>query len=113
MSTLRAANLALAFLIELAGIAAVGYWGFTLDAGAGVRILAGIGTPVLFIAAWAVLGAPRAPVRLGPAARLVFKIVWVGLAALLLALAGAVPLGVLLAALCAVNLTLARVWRQG
>jgi Protein of unknown function (DUF2568) len=40
-------NLGLAFLLELAVLAAAGYWGFTLHSPTAVRVLIGIGSPLL------------------------------------------------------------------
>lgn len=56
--------LALAFLLELAMLAAAGWWGFTLDAGWPVRVLAGIGVPLLLAVVWGVFCSPRAGVAL-------------------------------------------------
>jgi hypothetical protein len=52
-----------AFLSELAALAALGWWGFTLDAPGVVRVLAGIGVPLAAAALWGVFAAPRAPVQ--------------------------------------------------
>jgi len=52
------ANLALRFATELAGIAAVAYAGFQVDAPLPVRALAGIGAAVALIAVWAAVVAP-------------------------------------------------------
>lgn len=52
---LQALNLALRFVLELL---AVGYWGFTLSAPLGLRMLAGLGLPLLLATAWAVFRVP-------------------------------------------------------
>jgi hypothetical protein len=45
--TLRSANLALAFVLELCLLAAVGYWGFHVQASTALQIVLGIGAPLL------------------------------------------------------------------
>jgi hypothetical protein len=55
---LQALNLALRFLLELLALVAVGYWGFTLPAPLGLRMLAGLGLPLLLATAWAVFRVP-------------------------------------------------------
>lgn len=56
------ANLALAFLLELCALAALGYWGFLTGSGAVAKISLGVGTPLLAVILWGVFAAPRAPV---------------------------------------------------
>jgi hypothetical protein len=109
---LKVGNLALAFLLELAVLAAVGYWGFTVRPALGIRLLAGIGTPALFIAIWAIFGAPKAPVQLKGVVRIAFGIVWFGAGAAALVAAGRWTWGVVLASLYAFNAILVRVWHR-
>lgn len=52
--------LLLVFLFELAAIAALAWWGFALDATTWVRVVAGIGTPLITVVVWGLLLAPRA-----------------------------------------------------
>jgi hypothetical protein len=49
---IRGANLGIAFLLELAVLFAVGYWGFRLSVGLPLRLVAGLGTPVLMAVLW-------------------------------------------------------------
>lgn len=96
-------NAVLRFFLELAALAALGYWGWTQHDGA-ARWLWALGLPVVAAAAWAVFripgdhGKPIIPVR-GPV-RLLLETVFFGGAVWLLALAGrptwALVLGVLL-----------------
>lgn len=55
------ANLVLRFLLELAGVIAVGYWGYHAMDGPG-RWLIAIGAPALLIVLWALVIAPGADV---------------------------------------------------
>ncbi|MGC1213385.1 MAG: YrdB family protein [Micromonospora sp.] len=91
--------LGLAFLLELAMLVAAGWWGFTLDAGLGVRLLAGLGAPLLIAVVWGVFCSPRAPVALPPAGKYAVQAACFVTAGLLLARAGHPFLGAGLVAL--------------
>jgi hypothetical protein len=54
------ANLALRFLLELAGVASVGWWGYQLSADGALRIALAVAAPVVFVLAWWLVVAPRA-----------------------------------------------------
>jgi hypothetical protein len=51
-------NLGFRFLLEIAALVAVGYWGFRLPNGLFIQLLAGIGLPVLLAVLWAVFRVP-------------------------------------------------------
>jgi hypothetical protein len=97
------ANAVLRFFLELAALAAMGYWGWTQHDGA-ARWLWALGLPLVAAVAWAVFripGDPGTPVIAVPGAvRLLVEIVFFGGAAGLLLLAGrpnwALVFGVLL-----------------
>ncbi len=107
---LKMSNLGLRFLLELAALAAVAYWGFVMGATPALRILLGIGGLVLFAVVWGVFASPRAPAKLTGAARVALEIVFFGLAAALLAVAGQPVLAVLLAGVFAINWILLVRW---
>lgn len=77
------ANDALRFLLELAGIAGAAYWGWHTGTGA-LRILLAIVAPLVLIAVWALVVAPKADNPLDPTTRQL-----VGSALLLAVAAGA------------------------
>lgn len=54
-----AINLTLRFILELAGISALGYAGFQMSSNVLVRWLVVIGAPLVLIVAWALLVAPN------------------------------------------------------
>lgn len=58
----RQFNLALAFLLELCALAALGYWGFGAGGGTAARVGLGVGAPLLAPVLWGLFAAPRAPV---------------------------------------------------
>ena len=70
MDVLRAANLGLRFLLELAAVVAVAYWGYEAGEGAARWFLA-VAAPAVVIVLWGAFVAPKrlidlpAPVRLG------------------------------------------------
>ena len=64
----------LAFLAELASLAALAFWGATVPAGIGLRLLAGIGLPLAAAVLWWFFAAPRAKVQV-PALALATKVV--------------------------------------
>lgn len=59
MSALVAANLALRFALEIAGLLAIGYWGFATIEPPALKWPVGIGLPVLLAVIWAVFRIPN------------------------------------------------------
>ncbi|GAA3531712.1 YrdB family protein [Nonomuraea rosea] len=111
----KGANAALMFFLELGVLAAVGYWGFTLGAGWPIRLLAGLGGPALFIAAWALFGAgggANATYPLTGLARAALEILWFGGGALALYASGLVTWGVVFYGLFVLNAVLRIIWKQ-
>lgn len=60
MTVLRTINMTLRFVLELCLLAALAYWGFQLDGGWPIRLLVGIGAPLLAATVWGLLVAPKA-----------------------------------------------------
>ena len=58
-----AANELLAFLVELAALACMSWWGFAVSHDEALRILLGAGTPLLAMVLWSLFVAPRARLR--------------------------------------------------
>ena len=58
ITILKSLNLALAFLLELCLLAALGYWGFRVGSGWIARIALGVGAPAVVIAIWGIFLAP-------------------------------------------------------
>jgi len=96
-------NLAIRFLLELCALASLGYWGFQLDRGWTLNILAGIGAPLLAAVAWGLFVSPKASVPLPGQWSPVPEIAVFGAAAAALYAAGRPALCRLLLAVWAVN----------
>jgi Protein of unknown function (DUF2568) len=109
--SMKAANLALKFLVELGAIAAFAYWGANA-AGGMLSVLLAILAPVVVILAWGVFAAPKSGRRLPAVARVPFELfVFAGAVVALLA-AGSTVGAVLFGALVVVNAALLTVFRQ-
>lgn len=96
-------NLALRFLLEIAALVALGYWGFDQHSGIW-RFVLGLGVPVLAAIAWGTLAVPgdrsrsgKAPVPVSGTVRLLLELSFFGAAALALYDAGQPILALILA----------------
>lgn len=112
IAILKSINLALAFLLELALLAAFGYWGFQSGGSTLVKILLGIGLPLLVALIWGIFMAPNSARRLQGGAYLALKAVLFGLAVAALMAAGRTTLGVLFAVVVVINTILLFIWGQ-
>jgi hypothetical protein len=74
---LGAANDGLRFLLELAALVAVGYWGFKVADGA-PRWLLGLGAPLLVAVVWGLFVAPEASLHVDDPLRLLLEVVIFG-----------------------------------
>jgi hypothetical protein len=101
-----AASLTLQFLLELAALAAFGYWGYSMGSATVAKIALAVAAPLAAAIVWGVFGSPRAPRHLVGVWRLLLEIAFFGLAALALAVSGQVVLGVVFAAVVAANVAL-------
>ncbi|EHR49194.1 Protein of unknown function (DUF2568) [Saccharomonospora marina XMU15] len=100
---LRWANELLAFLLELAALATLGYWGFTVEVSLPLKVVLGIGSPVLAAVVWGLLAAPRARFQLPVAGVLAVKAAVFAAATLALCVVAPQPLAIGFAALVALN----------
>ncbi|MFE3449127.1 YrdB family protein [Nonomuraea sp. NPDC059194] len=111
----KGANMALMFVLELSVLAAVGYWGFTMSSAWALKLLAGIGAPVLFGVLWGLFaagGGANATYPLTGIARGLFEVAWFGGGVVALHAAGALTPAVVLGAAFVVNAVLRLVWHQ-
>jgi hypothetical protein len=96
-------NLALRFLVELIGIGAVAFWGLTAFETLVVKLLLGLGAPVVLIAAWATLVAPNSDGPLTQLQRVLLGTALLELAAAAFFLAGQREAAVIYGVVVAVN----------
>ncbi len=112
MEAIKFANLGLRFLLELWALAALGYWEFATQPGWPLKLLLGIGAPLLAAVVWGIFGSPRASVPLRGAAQLALEALVFGSGAVALVAAGRPWLGALFALLLIANRALIYAWGQ-
>lgn len=100
---MKAANLALRFALELCAFAALGYWGSQATSSNLWRTVLAIATPAAAIVVWGLFVAPKARVKVSEPVRWAIElVVFVG-AAVALAAAGQMVLGIALGVIAAGN----------
>ncbi len=110
MTLLKSLNLALTFFLELAMLAALAYAGFQIASS--LRVVVGIGAPLVAILIWARFMAPKSPTRLTGTGYLIAKFALFGIAAIGLALAGQVTWAIIFIVVSLVNQVLLGVWGE-
>lgn len=110
---MKAANLALRFLLEVSALVALGYWGFHVGSSEPLHWVLGIGAPLVAAVVWGLFIAPRATVNVSNTVWIVLQILVFGSAVAALVAAGISTLAIVFAAALAVNAALMIVWKQG
>jgi len=85
---MHAANESLAFLIELAMLAGLAWWGATVPVAVAVRVVLAVAAPLAAAVVWGLFAAPRARIHLPVLGVLGVKAVVFGLTALAVSAAG-------------------------
>jgi hypothetical protein len=105
-------NLAVRFLLEIAGLAAIAYWGWSQHDGV-LRFILAVGLPVLAAVLWGTFAVPEDPSRSGKApvpvpgiVRLVLELAFFAFAAWALYDAGKATLALILAAIVVIHYAL-------
>ena len=111
MDALKMLNLAVRFLLELCMLAAVAFWGFNQNTWL-LKILLGIGLPVLIAILWGMFLAPRATHRLSGAPFYALELALFSTGAFSLFAGGAPTLGWVYTITLIVNTILLVVWKQ-
>ena len=109
---IKTANLALRFLLELSLLAAFGYWGFRTGPSPVMKVVLGIGLPILVAVIWGVFLAPASARRLADPARLIVELVIFGAAVAALYSAGQPYMALALGLVYVVNRVLLSIWKQ-
>ena len=110
--TLKALNAGLAFLLELAMLTALGYWGFYGDKSLLAKWMLGIGLPLLTAVAWGMFLAPRSAYRLSSISGNLLSLLLFLLAATALFYTKHSGLAIVFASLAIVNRALILIWKQ-
>jgi hypothetical protein len=109
---LKAINLGVAFLLELAMLVMFGTWGFQASTETIFRVGLGIGTPLLAIIIWSIFLAPRSERRLKGISYLVLKSLLFGVAAIAFVAAGQGTLALIFVVVAIINQGLLLAWKQ-
>ena len=112
MAILRAINTGVSFLLELAMLVALGYWGFRTPESLWLKWALGIGAPLLVVILWGLFLAPKAGQRMGSTLGVTVSLCLFYLAALALFQTGHPALGATMVVLTIINRTLVVVLRQ-
>ncbi len=96
-------GLGLRFILELGGVAALGYWGFAASPGTLEGAVLGLGAPLVLVATWGLVVAPRATNGLSQPQRDLVGTVMLLLAATALAAAGQPSAGLAFGGLAVAN----------
>ena len=105
-------NLAVRFLLELATLVALGFWGFSTSSGTFQRYALGLGVPVLAATLWGIFVSPRAQVQLPYTLRIGAGLLIMGSGVLALAATGRVRLALVFGLVVLVSTGLTLLWRQ-
>jgi Protein of unknown function (DUF2568) len=108
MDVVKGVVLVLRFGLELTALAALAYWGFQNGGSTVVKIVLGLGAPILAAVIWGLFVSPKAAVE-SQALRIVFEIAVFVAAVLALADAGRTVLAVAFAVVALVDGVLVRV----
>ncbi len=112
MDILKGINLLVRFLLELCMLAAVSYWGFKTQSAWSLKILLGIGLPILIAVLWAMFLSPRATHPLSGISFLALELILLGSGAVALFASGKPTLGWVYAIAAVINKVLLGLWKQ-
>lgn len=104
---LHAANETVAFLMELAALAALAWWGFTTGNRTFVHVALGLGLPLIAVVMWALFAAPKSKIRTPLAGVLAVKALVFGGAAIALWEVGHESLAIAFAVIAVANTAIA------
>jgi Protein of unknown function (DUF2568) len=112
MLIVKSINLGLRFLLEVCALTALGYWGFKAGQGIFLKIVLGIGTPLLAAVIWGMFGSPKAPYKVSAPVELLLEVLIYGGAAFALYATGKNSLAVTFIFVVVINKFLMIVWGQ-
>jgi len=108
----KAANLALRFLLEVSALVALGYWGFHAGDGDATHWILGIGAPLVAAVVWGLFVAPRRRFDVPNAVWILLQVLFFGAAVVGLMMSDQVWVAVVFVVLLIMNVSLMIVWQQ-
>ena len=112
MEVIKAANLGVRFLLELCALGALGYWGVQVGGTTLMKLLLGVGVPLLAAVVWGTFVSPRAPVQLPLALHLLVQLLVFGVAVAALLAVRQPSLAWTLGGVALLNAALLLAWKQ-
>ena len=112
MDPIKDANLAVRFLLELAALAALAWWGYRTGGGPLAKVGIAAGIPLAAAVVWGAFVAPKAAVPVPGAARLLLQIAVFAAAAVALARLGHRTPAAVFGLVAVANAALMTAWRQ-
>jgi hypothetical protein len=109
---MKAANLALRFILEVSALVALGYWGFHAGSGETTHWVLGIGAPLAAAVVWGLFVAPRRRFDVPNVVWILLQVLFFGAAVLGLVVSDQVWPAVVFVVLLIVNVSLMIVWQQ-
>ena len=109
---MKAANLALRFLLEVSALVALGYWGFHAGDGDATHWILGIGAPLVAAVVWGLFVAPRRRFDVPNAVWILLQVLFFGAAVVGLMMSDQVWVAVVFVVLLIMNVSLMIVWQQ-
>ncbi|MEE1772862.1 YrdB family protein [Streptomyces sp. JV185] len=106
------ANELLAFVVEVAALAALAWWGIATEDAVASRVLLGVGAPAAAAVVWGLFAAPRARIRLPLVGVLLVKAVVLGCGVYAVHAVGHSGAAVLFGVVAVVNTGLAETFRR-
>jgi hypothetical protein len=112
MQILKMINLPVRFLLELCILVILGYWGFKTGGTIFMKVLLGLGSPVLFALVWGTFLAPKSSRRLDEPWLFMLELIVFGLTCWALYSTGKVNLTITFSGIYILNKILMMIWRQ-
>lgn len=112
MELLKVINIGLRFLLELCILVIFGYWGFQTGINNFMKILLGLGAPILFAMVWGTFLAPKSPMRPEEPWLFLLELVIFALTCWALYSTGKVNLTIIFCVVYVLNKILMVIWKQ-
>jgi hypothetical protein len=112
MDILKGSNLLVRFLLELCMLAAIGYWGFKTGSDTAMKMILGIGLPLLIAIVWGSFLSPKAAYPMRGVSRELLELALFSSGAAALFAGGVAHLGWIYTVILVVNKLLLFRWKQ-